>query len=104
MIKSNNKKNISKKKDVQQHGAHKKEKKQQSEALPDNKESDLSSTGASENPNKAEQISNIIKMLKFHELERDIINLRTIISSIVIPKLNTIEISEVINLKIRFFF
>ena len=49
-------------------------------------------------------IINIIKMLKFHELERDIINLRTIISSIVIPKLNTIEISEVINLKIRFFF
>lgn len=35
----------------------------------------------------------MIKKLRLHELERDITNLRTILAHIIVPKLNTVEIS-----------
>ena len=38
----------------------------------------------------------MIKKLRLHELERDITNLRTILAHIIIPKLNTVEIANVI--------
>ena len=42
----------------------------------------------------------MIKKLRLHELERDITNLRTILAHIIIPKLNAVEISNVITEKI----
>jgi hypothetical protein len=47
---------------------------------------------------------NNLKKLKIHELEREIINLRVIITNIVIPKLLSVEIlavKEILKIRIR---
>lgn len=43
----------------------------------------------------------ILRKLKIHESEREIINLRVIITNIVIPKLLTVDVHAVINIKIK---
>ena len=45
----------------------------------------------------------MIKKLRLHELERDITNLRTILAHIIIPKLNTVDIANVITKNIIIF-
>lgn len=52
---------------------------------------------ASNNENSLNVEESILRKLKIHESEREIINLRVIITNIVIPKLLTVDIQMVIN-------
>ena len=56
----------------------------------------IANNNADSKPNE-DSYGIMIKKLRLHELERDITNLRTILAHIIIPKLNTVEISNVKN-------
>ena len=50
-----------------------------------------------------EAYENQASKLKFHELEREIVNLRSIISTVIIPKVASLEPEEVFsNIKFNF--